>query len=369
MYDAIIVGARCAGSPTAMLLARKGYRVLLMDRDTFPSDTLSTAAMRPDAVQRMETWGLLGRLEATGCPPAKGTTLYFNGMPFPAPEAPYPMYAPRRTVLDKILVDAAREAGAEVREAFSAQDLILDASATVVGLMGQTREGEQVMEEGRLIIGADGRNSLIARMVGAAEYDVREPHSCGFYSYFSGLPLDTFELHLNQRHAFFYFPSTGGQVCVGIEAPLEVWDEFRKDTEGYFDRTLAALAPSIAARMAGAKREDRFLGMTGRKSLFRKPYGPGWALVGDAGFMKDPILGTGIDDAFRDATFLVDAIDAGFAGRQPLEGAMADYERKRNEAVRDLYPLICELAQMNEVTPELLMRMGQTLSAPAPAPA
>ena len=121
-FDAIVVGARCAGSPTAMLLARKGYNVLVVDKATFPSDTISTHLVHPPGVAALKEWGLLGRLLATGCPGIDTYafdfgTVTISGAPG-TDEAPL-AYSPRRTVLDKLLVDAASEAGAELREGFT----------------------------------------------------------------------------------------------------------------------------------------------------------------------------------------------------------------------------------------------------------
>ena len=367
MYDAIVIGARCAGSPLAMLLARKSYRVLLMDRDTFPSDTLSTTFLRADAVRRLQEWGLFDQVIAAGTPTPPVVTLYWNGTPFPAPPMGYPPMAPRRTVFDTILVEAARAAGAEVREAFSCQDLVRDGTGAVAGIIGQTRDGDQVMEEARIVVGADGRNSFVARAVEAEEYDVREPHSCGFYTYFDNVPPDGFEIHLRARHFLFSFPTNDNKMCAGLEAPLECWDELRKDPEAYVLGAFEKWAPAISERLKVSTGHERWLGMTGRRSFFRKPYGPGWALVGDAGFLKDPILGTGVDDAMRDAELLANALDEGFSGRKPMEDALSGYQHVRDTSVKDLYDVICDMARMEEVSPELLGRMALAQAAAAAA--
>lgn len=127
MFDAIVVGARCAGSPTAMLLARRGYRVLLLDRARFPSDTISTHWIWPPGVACLKRWGLLDRVVASNCPPIRSLGLDLGAFVLtgvlPAVEGVDEMYAPRRTVLDKLLLDAAAEAGAEVREGFAVTGL------------------------------------------------------------------------------------------------------------------------------------------------------------------------------------------------------------------------------------------------------
>ena len=177
MYDAIIVGARCAGGPTAMLLARKGYRVLLVDKATFPSDTISTHIIWPHGAEIMDRWGLLDRLAATGCPPV-ALNLIFDVGPFALKGGVTDTnggrggFCPRRTVLDKLLVDAAVEAGAELREGFTAEALLWDGDR-VAGIKGHSRTGGAVEERARVVIGADGVHSLVAKAVRAPEYDVQ----------------------------------------------------------------------------------------------------------------------------------------------------------------------------------------------------
>ena len=171
-YDAIVVGARCAGSPTAMLLARRGYRVLVVDRATFPSDTISTHLIHPPGVAALRRWGLLDRLLATGCPPIG--TYSFDFGPFTSSGSPgttdEPLaYAPRRTALDKLLVDAAGQAGAEIREGFTVEGLEID-DGRVTGIRGHSQGGKNIIERARTVIGADGRHSLVAEAVGAAQY-------------------------------------------------------------------------------------------------------------------------------------------------------------------------------------------------------
>src|SRR5437764_5091367 len=184
MYDVIVVGARCAGSPTAMLLARKGYRTLLVDRATFPSDTVSTHMIHAPGVARLLRWGLLDRVTATGCPPVD--TYSFDFGPITIAGSPRPIdgnalgYGPRRTVLDKILVDAAAEAGAEVREQFIVQEIVRDDDGRVTGIRGHDAGGTSVIEQARVVVGADGRFSMVAKAVQPEEYNQRPPLQGGF---------------------------------------------------------------------------------------------------------------------------------------------------------------------------------------------
>jgi len=350
MYDAIIVGARAAGSPTAMLLARKGHRVLVVDRASFPSDTLSTHYIHQPGVARLHRWGLLDRLIATGCPPSRQLT--FDVGPFALTGTPPPSdgvaegYAPRRTVLDNRLVEAAAEAGAEVRTGFPVDELVFEGGA-VVGI----RSGD-IVERARVVIGADGRNSFVARAVQAAEYDARPGLACAYYTYWGGIEGGDVELYPREGRMVMGGAATNdGLRIVIVFWPREEFHAVRADVERSFHDALA-LAPPLAERLATGERADRFYGIGELPFWYRRPYGPGWALVGDAGYHKDPITAQGITDAFRDAELLADALDAGFTGTRAPEDALAEYERIRNEETRGLYELTYEFASLAPPSPE-----------------
>ncbi|GIV82053.1 MAG: FAD-dependent oxidoreductase [Anaerolineae bacterium] len=355
MYDAIVIGARCAGSPTAMLLARKGYRVLLVDRDTFPSDTLSTHWIHQPGVARLERWGLRERLAATGCPPITSITMDLG--PFALRGTPPPSgdvseaYCPRRTVLDKLLVDAAVEAGAELREHFSVQSLVWDGDR-VSGITGRSATGTPVTEHARIVIGADGIHSLVARQAEAPTYNTRPTYSCAYYSYWSGMPLDGVEFYPREHRGIGALPTHDGLTVIIVGWPHDEFHAFRANIEENFLKTLD-LAPALAERVHQGRREERFSGTADLPNFYRKPYGPGWALVGDAGYHKDPITAQGITDAFRDAELLTEAIDAGFSGRRPLEEALAEYEQQRNAASQAIYDFTCQLAMLEPPSLEM----------------
>jgi 2-polyprenyl-6-methoxyphenol hydroxylase-like FAD-dependent oxidoreductase len=355
VYDVIVVGARCAGSPTAMLLARKGYRVLLVDRATFPSDTPQGHFIHLPGVARLKRWGLLDAVAASSCPPV--TSFTFDVGPFALTGFPPPFdgattsYAPRRTVLDAILLEAAGAAGAELRTGFAVEALLAEGDR-VTGIRGRASGGAPVAERARLVIGADGLHSLVARAVRAPTYHTVPPLSIAYWSYWSGVPIAGGEVYLRERCALFAMPTNDDLAAVALQAPVDEFAAIRADVEGSFARALA-LAPHLAERVRRGRREMRFLGRAGLAGFFRRPYGAGWALVGDAGYHKDPYTGQGISDAFRDAELLADAIDAGLAGRQPLEEALAAYERQRNEAVLPMYEFTRQLAALEPPPPAM----------------
>ncbi|MGH3008059.1 MAG: NAD(P)/FAD-dependent oxidoreductase [Gaiellaceae bacterium] len=349
MYDAIIVGARAAGSPTAMLLARKGYRVLLVDRASFPSDTLSTHYIHQPGVARLRRWGLLERLVETGCPPVN--RMAFDVGPFALGGSPPPSdgvaegYCPRRTVLDSLLIEAAAEAGAEIRTGSPVDELLFENGAAV-GIRCAGKE-----ERAKIVIGADGRNSFVARAVQAPEYEARPSRTCCYYSYWAGVPSGGAELFPRDGRMLISGPTNDGLQIVVAFFPRDEFHTVRANVEKSF-LDAVALAPSLAERLATAERVDRYYGTGELPFWYRQPFGPGWALVGDAGCHKDPITAQGISDAFRDAESLAEALDAGFTGSRPLDEALAEYERVRNEETRALYELTYELASLAPPPPE-----------------
>jgi 2-polyprenyl-6-methoxyphenol hydroxylase-like FAD-dependent oxidoreductase len=347
IYDAIVVGARCAGSPTAMLLARAGHRVLLVDRATFPSDTLSTHFIHPTGVSYLQRWGLLQQLQATGCPPVSRYRLDFG--PLSIDGSPHPSdgvrlaYAPRRTILDKVLIDAASRAGAEVREAFSVEELVVDNGA-VCGVRGRDASGHSVVERARVVIGADGRHSAIAGAVEAEEYLSRSPLLIATYTYWSGLPTNTYNVFIRPQRGWGVLPTHDDLTLIVVGWPYREFETNRHDLEGHYRKSLK-LAPEFAERVRAARREAPFVS-TAVRNYFRQPFGPGWALVGDAGYNKDPITAQGISDAFRDAEHCAAAIHAWLGNEQPFDEAMTTYQRLRDTHSRSMYELTCTLATL-----------------------
>src|SRR5919106_2205855 len=315
-YDAIVVGARVAGSPTAMLLARMGYRVLLVDRDAFPSDTISTHLIHTPGMAALQRWGLADQVVASGCPPVRTYRVDFGpfaivGQPRLAAGAPG-TYGPRRIVLDQILVDAAAKAGAEIRESFTVDSLVVE-DGVVRGIRGRAKGGGEVVEQAKVVIGADGVNSLVARAVNAATYTEVPAAEALYLAYWSDLPTDgEFQLYSSGDRGFGAVPTNDGLTVALVAWPIEEFEANRKDLLGNY---LAAfeVEPTLAERIAAATRQSRVVGKV-MHNFYRQSHGPGWALVGDAGYHKDPITGQGISDAFVHAGLLAERVSEGLRG-------------------------------------------------------
>jgi 2-polyprenyl-6-methoxyphenol hydroxylase-like FAD-dependent oxidoreductase len=350
-WDAIIVGARCAGSPTAMLLARKGYRVLLVDSAEFPSDTISTHLLHPPAVAALERWGLLDKLKATHCPAIAKYMFDFGPIVIsgaPRTDAGLVACCPRRTVLDKLLVDAASEAGAEVRERFTVDQIIRDGDR-VTGIRGHSN-GKTVTESARVVIGADGRHSMVAKAVSPEQYNEKPPVQVSYYTYFSNLPTDTFETYVRPHRGWAVVPTHDGLTVVIVARPIAEFEENRKNIEENYFKTFD-LVPAFAERIRSAKREAQFSG-TSVSGYFRKPFGSGWALVGDAGYNKDFIPAMGILDAFRDAELCANAMDETFSGKRTFEDALSAYQRIRDQQVLPMYEFTYQIAPLHPPPPD-----------------
>jgi 2-polyprenyl-6-methoxyphenol hydroxylase-like FAD-dependent oxidoreductase len=361
-YDAIVVGARCAGSPTAMLLARSGYRVLLLDKATFPSDTMSTHVVHPPGVAALRDWGLLERLEASGCPPVR--TYSFDFGPLTISGTPQPIdgvahgYCPRRTVLDQLLVEAAVEAGAELREGFNVDEIVA-VDGSVVGIRGRAKGGATVTERARVVIGADGRHSLMAKTVQPEQYEERPSRLSMYYAYWSGLPADGFETTIRAEHrrGWAAIRTNDDLTVVPFGWPVEEFHANRSDIEANF-LAAVALAPEFADRIGAATRESKFIGSAELPGYFRKPFGDGWALLGDAGYHKNPITAMGINDAFRDAELVAGALNDAFSGERTYEEGMSDYQQTRDREARPVYEFTDDFAQLRPPPPEMQQLLG-----------
>jgi flavin-dependent dehydrogenase len=354
-YDVIVVGARCAGAPTAMLLARKGYRVLLADRATFPSDSMRAHLIRGGGSACLARWGLLDRVLATNCPPVCRTVLDLGDGPLSQPAAAregFPVLCcPRRFVLDALLLDAAAEAGAVVEAGCLVEELLWE-NDRVVGVRARTKRGP-ASARARLVVGADGQHSFVARSVGAPSYRSATPAmSCCYYSYFADLPLEAAEIAYVADRFLAAVPTNAGLALVAVAAPIDEFPAFRGDIAASFYQSFDR-APWLQERVLVGRRVERWRGTADVPNFFRRSHGPGWALVGDAAHHQDPITAQGISNAFIGAELLAEAIDAGLGGALPLTEALAGYERQRNEAALPIYAEALDRAAFNPFSPEV----------------
>jgi flavin-dependent dehydrogenase len=345
-YDVIVIGARVAGSPTAMLLASRGYRVLLVDRATFPSDTISSHLIHAPGMAALERWGLAPAVVASGCPPVHTYRVDFGefaivGRPQGLLDA-LVAYAPRRTILDKLLIDAAAAAGVEVREAFTV-DGFTDEDGVVRGIRGRSSGDRPVVERARVVVGADGVGSLLARSVGAHAYREVPALEALYLAYWEDLPTDgEFQLYARERRGIGLIPTNDGLTVAVVTWGSDELEANRHDLLGNYLRVFRA-DPALEARIESARRVTRPVGML-MDNFYRQSFGPGWALVGDAGYHKDAVTAQGISDAFRDAEALVAALDEALSGRSSWTEALGNYQATRDEATLPMFELTCQLA-------------------------
>jgi 2-polyprenyl-6-methoxyphenol hydroxylase-like FAD-dependent oxidoreductase len=372
-WDVIVVGARIAGAATALQLARRGHKVLLIDRNRFPSDTLSTHVIQLSGLKVLSDIGLLDEVAATGAPPIthfklQAGPLSLTGGPVPAGSITETLCV-RRRKLDAVLLDAARRAGVEVRENFSFLDVVSDESG-VKGIRARSVEGRELIERARMVVGADGKRSRVARAVGAASYAALAARTCCFYSYWEDLDTDVNEgqLHLLDRRTLALFPTNDGQTMIGLQAPRSDFESIRRDVEGSF-LEVARLVPGLAEKLRVARRVEKFHGTPDLDAFFRVPAGPGWALVGDAGCHKDPITAQGISNALRDSVFLSEALDAHLTDRASWQDAGAEYQRRRDEAEMARYQWTAETAILDRrPAPETIALLQALASDPGEVP-
>jgi flavin-dependent dehydrogenase len=364
-YDVIIVGARCAGAPTAMLLARAGARVLLVDRATFPSDTISGHAIKTAGVAYLKRWGLLDRVLASGTPPITQLRLSVGNrlLPMPPPPAdPLPIVAPRRSVLDWLLLRAAADAGASVHEQTTVSELVRDEDH-VIGIQATSLSGRRMRALAPIVIGADGKQSWVARQVEAGYSEYLPPVSMAYYSYWSGADLDSaIVFAFEPGRAAGVVPTHYGQAMAFIQCHWSERHAFRQDVLTHYVEGLRAF-PAIGEVLEHATLEGAPRGMLDLPGFFRQSYGPGWALAGDAAHHKDPIVARGITDAFRDAELLAHTLVSGLGGETDLQPELARYQTRREMTSRRLNALNHRLAELHEDLDETERRLTALLHA------
>lgn len=335
--DAIVVGGRVAGSITAALLGARGLRVLLVERVVFPRSTISTHFFRgAGLVAVLERIGLLERVLALGSPPLTREFSYGfaegegEGPPQDPGDAGFCLSV-RRAPLDALLLERARaEATVTVAQPASVTGVLQD-DDRVIGV----RFGEQEARA-RVVIGADGRHSIVARSVGPTAQREEEPSRTLYYRYVRGWtgpdgnPPDGPEFSLSGDEMAYVFPSDDGITCIGISLPKTEFDALRADAEGELMHRLSAHSP-LADRLRRSEPIGRAAGGPPEASWVREAAGPGWALVGDAGLHQDPWTGLGMDMAGTHAAFAADAIGDWLVGETSEEEALAQYRQRRDE--------------------------------------
>jgi len=367
VYDAIVIGARCGGAPLAMLLARQGHRVLVVDRNEFPSDTISTHYVKRTGAALLRDWGLLGDVEAIGTPRIRNLVMRLDDVSLSGQAPAYrgidADYTPRRLYLDKILVDRARADGAEIRERFTVRELVFDADR-VVGIRGDEK-GTLVEERARVVVGADGMNSLVARSLGARTYYDTGSLTCAHYAYFSGIRdrHDLGRLYVlgDARRFIITFPTNDDLDMVFVFWPKEEASRVRGDLDGEFHQALG-LVPELGERVRSGRRETKYRGMNSLPNFFREAHGPGWALIGDAALHRDPITAQGITNAFTHAQLLAEELGAAFAGEKPLHLALSSYDQRQVEQLKPMFDYTVHLAQLEPPSAgarKMLMALAQ----------
>jgi 2-polyprenyl-6-methoxyphenol hydroxylase-like FAD-dependent oxidoreductase len=365
-YDAVIVGARVAGAATALLLARFGLRVLLVDRGGYGSDTLSTHALMRGGVLQLSRWGLLDEVIAAGTPPVHRTTFRYADAVVPitvkSSYGVHALYAPRRTVLDPIVVDAAAAAGADVRFGIAVTDVERDRHGTVTGIVGRTRDGRAFGARARIVVGADGIRSTVAERVHAHVERLGASVAALTYGYWTGLEADGYEWNFRPDAASGVVPTNDGRACVYASASPR---RIGRGGMEVLSRIVTASSPDLAARLARATPPPALRTFTGRPGHIRRSWGHGWALVGDAGYFKDPLTAHGLTDALRDAELLARAIVAVIVDGADERDALAGYQKTRDAlsaALFDLTDVIAGHHWTDEEIPGLLLQLKDAMA-------
>jgi 2-polyprenyl-6-methoxyphenol hydroxylase-like FAD-dependent oxidoreductase len=345
-YDVIIAGARCAGASTAMLLARQGLRVLVVDPAKRGSDTLSTHALMRGGVLQLHRWGVLDAIRSAGTPAIRTTTFHYGdeviSIPIKERDGVDALYAPRRTVLDEALADAATAAGAEVVYGLSVVDLIRDDDGRVRGarIAGPDQRSRDVAAD--LVIGADGVRSRVARLLELG-FEHTVPHTtASIYGYWKELGLEGNHWYYELGAAVGSIPTNHDETCVFASVAQERFESERDNgLEALYAAILNEVSADLAKRVAASSGPGKLRAFAGTPGFLRRAAGPGWALVGDAGYFRDPLTAHGITDALRDAEILARAVAEG------TDEALVRYDEERYERVRGFFEITDRIASFD----------------------
>jgi flavin-dependent dehydrogenase len=373
-HDVVVVGARAAGAATALLLGRLGHDVVLVDRVAFPADTVSTHQLARPAVVQLHRWGLLPAVLASNAPAIRQVTFSALGesvtRPIKHKSGVDLLLAPRRYILDTIVAAAAVRAGVELRSGFTVDGVTVDRSGRVSGVHGRDADGRPVAIDARYVVGADGVVSTVARNVGAGLIEDRGGRGAAIYAYYSGLPWPAIELIAAPRTLAGVFPTNDDQACIWIttgSADARAARKAAASREEAFETLLRLAAPELAERLRSGERTSPVATMLRMPNFRRQAYGPGWALVGDAGYHRDAVTGHGLTDAYRDAELLAMALDGALRGEIAELPALSGYQRERDRLLREVFDLTCAMSDYPAVTKfvELQKRLSYALDVEA----
>lgn len=368
-YDVVVVGARVAGASTALLLARAGARVALVDRAPYGTDTVSTHALMRAGVLQLRRWGLLDEVVATGAPAVQRTTFHYADgesveVAIRSSGGIDALYAPRRHVLDRLLVDAATAAGVDVRHEAAVTALLRDGTGRVAGVRIADRGGRADDLSAAITVGADGIRSAVAHEVGSPVIRSARSGSAILYRYYADLPAIGYEWAYGPGAAAGFIPTNDGQTGVFVgSTPGRVRALRREGTERAFATLLAGAAPCLTDRVAAATPASRLHGWAATAGFMRRSWGPGWALVGDAGYFKDPITTHGMTDALRDAELVADAILEALAGLVPEALGLARYQALRDRLSSQLFDVTERVASYEWGLDEIRSLLRQVSAA------
>ncbi len=383
-HDVIVVGGRCAGAATARLLAARGHDIVVLDRGDLQADPLSTHGLARGGVVQLSRWGLLDEVLASGAPASHQVTFGAEGQETTRPVRDKAgvdlLVAPRRTHLDRILADSARAAGARFRTGLTIRDVLRDEHGRVNGVVARAEDGHEVRLAARYVVGADGLRSSMARLFDAPVQHSFETEVTTFYTYVDGVPWTGYELHLGDRALAGVFPTHDGQAAVWLCRPASLSQDLLRAGAHRAEALVAAIAevaPALGERLRAGRIAAPARGVVAPPNHLRQAYGDGWALVGDAGYHRDPITGHGITDAFRDAELLATALHCALLDPRRERSALMAFQRTRDAAAAEVFRITEELCafpplpRFAELQAELSVALDREarLLASLPAPA
>ena len=304
--------------------------MLAIDRGRYASDTVSTHALMRAGVLQLSRWGVLDAIRTAGTPVVQSTSFHYGDEVVAVKIKPQPdmdgLYAPRRTVIDRALVDAAESAGATITFEMQLVDLVRADDGRVAGVRVKDGHDREQQISAGLVIGADGVHSTVARLVGSECYRTGRHATGVVFSYWAGPQFDGYHWYYNPGVSAGAIPTNDGLTCIFASVPQSRFhDTMRHGADAGYRQVLGECAADLAAIVEQSERVEKYRGFSGEIGFFRQSFGPGWALVGDAGYFKDPLTAHGITDALIDAELLAQAVAAG------TESAFAGYQSARDE--------------------------------------